>query len=315
MTAPCGSASCWARSRRSSASIRSTGWSARAGGGERDDAEGGHRVQGASSRARTHRARGSRADAGLHGPQRGGGRAPGGLRPYPGQVMGREDLPPRRGRGRRPSHGMGDVIAAVRSGRRRSALHRRTEAGMISRLRRRPGAHLAGLRIDPRHSLKPTAPPITRHPFLAGRTVCQNCFADACPNRGGPTRDMTVSQAAKRRFPKDRKNKASIVMVAGISVRSLSGSTSVRAPTNRTNRGRGDAISSRQTGRHVGKALESAGHGRRGAAGMGCTGGRSQDRAGEGEAGGWVRGAWSGGAAGVMIDAAGLARGEMDLPE
>ena len=44
---------------------------------------------------------------------------------------------------------------------------------------------------------------------------------------------------------------------------------------------------------------------------MGCTGGRSQDRAGEGEAGGWVRGAWSGGAAGVMIDAAGLARGEM----
>ena len=49
--------------------------------------------------------------------------------------------------------------------------------------------------------------------------------------------------------------------------------------------------------------------------GWGCTRGRSQDRAGEGEAGGWVRGAWSGGAAGVMIDAAGLARGEMDLPE
>ena len=82
---------------------------------------------------------------------------------------------------------------------------------------------------------------------------------------------------------KDRKNKASMVMVAGVSVRSLSGSTSVREPTNRTNRGRVDAISSRQTGRHVGKALETAGHGRRGAAGMGwCTRGRSQDRAGEG---------------------------------
>ena len=68
--------------------------------------------------------------------------------------------------------------------------------------------------------------------------------------------------------------------------------------TNRTNRGRGDAISSRQTGRHVGKPLETAGHGRRGATGMGCTRGRSQDRAAEGQAGGWVRGAWSGGARG-----------------
>ena len=42
----------------------------------------------------------------------------------------------------------------------------------------------------------------------------------------------------------DRKNNASIAMVAGVSVWSLSGSMSVRE---QTNRGRGDAISSRQT--------------------------------------------------------------------
>ena len=65
---------------------------------------------------RTHPARRSRTDAGLHGPQRGGGRAPGGLRPYRGQVVGREDLPPRRGGGRRAGHGVGDVIAAARRG-------------------------------------------------------------------------------------------------------------------------------------------------------------------------------------------------------
>ena len=104
--------------------------------------------------------------------------------------------------------------------------------------------------------------------------------------------------APARRFAfdgKDRKNKASIAMVAGVSARSLWGSKSVREPTNR---GRDGAISRRQTGRHVGKALESEGHGRRGAAGLGCTRGRSQDRAGEGQAGGWVRCGWSGGARG-----------------
>jgi len=42
---------------------------------------------------------------------------------------------------------------------------------------------------------------------------------------------------------KDRQNKALIAMVAGVSVRSLWGSTSVREPTNR---GRGDAMSSRR---------------------------------------------------------------------
>ena len=99
-------------------------------------------------------------------------------------------------------------------------------------------------------------------------------------------------------------------MVAGVSVRSLSGSTSVREPTNRTNRGRGDANSSRQTGRHVGKALESAGHGRRGAVGMGV---HPRAQSGQG---------WRGGGRGLgerrmerwcagVIDAAGLARGEM----
>ena len=45
---------------------------------------------------------------------------------------------------------------------------------------------------------------------------------------------------------KDRKKKASIVMVAGVSVRSLSGSTSVREPIKQTNRCRCDAISSRR---------------------------------------------------------------------
>ena len=70
-------------------------------------------------------------------------------------------------------------------------------------------------------------------------------------------------------------------MVAGVSVRSLSGSASVREPTSRTNRGRGDAISIRRTGRHVKKALETAGQGRRGAPGMGFARGRSRDRAGE----------------------------------
>ena len=56
--------------------------------------------------------------------------------------------------------------------------------------------------------------------------------------------------------------KSHLAMVAGVSVRSLSGSKSVRELTNR---GRDGAISRRQTGRHVGKALESEGHGRRGA--------------------------------------------------
>ena len=47
----------------------------------------------------------------LHGPLRGGGRAPGGLRPHRGKALGREDLPPRRGRGRHAHHGVGDVTA------------------------------------------------------------------------------------------------------------------------------------------------------------------------------------------------------------
>ena len=115
---------------------------------------------------------------------------------------------------------------------------------------------------------------------------------------GNRQMDGDEERRARRKGVKDRKNRASIVMVAGVSVRLLSDWTSVREPTDRTSRGRGDAISSRQTGRHVGKALETAGHGRRGATGMGCTGGRSQDRAGERQAGGWVRGAWSGGARG-----------------
>ena len=45
----------------------------------------------------------------------------------------------------------------------------------------------------------------------------------------------------------DRKNNASIAMVAGVSVRSLSGSPTVREPIKQTNRGRGEATSSRQT--------------------------------------------------------------------
>ena len=98
--------------------------------------------------------------------------------------------------------------------------------------------------------------------------------------------------------PKDRKNKASIAMVTGVSVRSLSGSMSVREPTKQTNRGRGDAISSRRRWTHVRKAAETEGHGRRGAAGLWRTRGRSQDRAGEGESGGWACGGWSGGARG-----------------
>ena len=96
-------------------------------------------------------------------------------------------------------------------------------------------------------------------------------FPEQPPRRSRPRggEQVHVAEDTRQRLrgpPKDRKNKASIVMVAGVSVRSLSGSTSVREPTNRTNRGRGDAISSRQTGRRVGKALETAGHGRRGGA-------------------------------------------------
>ena len=53
---------------------------------------------------------------------------------------------------------------------------------------------------------------------------------------------MTVAEVLK-----DRQNKASIAMVAGVSVRSLWGSTSVREPTNR---GRGDAMSSRRIESH-----------------------------------------------------------------
>ena len=75
----------------------------------------------------------------------------------------------------------------------------------------------------------------------------------------------------------DRKNKASIAMVAGVSVRSLSGSKSVRELTNR---GRDGAISRRQAGRHVGKALESEGRGRRGATELWRTGGRARSRQG-----------------------------------
>ena len=56
------------------------------------------------------------------------------------------------------------------------------------------------------------------------------------------TRERFVSQQAPD-GTKNRKNKASIAMVAGVSVRSLWGSTSVREPTKQTNRGRGGAIS------------------------------------------------------------------------
>ena len=53
--------------------------------------------------------------------------------------------------------------------------------------------------------------------------------------------DMATGRA------KDRKNKASIAMVAGVSVRWLWGPMSVRAQTRQTKRGRGDAIWSRQS--------------------------------------------------------------------
>ena len=96
-------------------------------------------------------------------------------------------------------------------------------------------------------------------------------------------------------------------MVAGVSVRSLSGSTSAREPTNR---GRDGAISSRQTGRHVGKALESEGQGRRGAAGLWNT---RRAQSGQGRR-------WGGRGLGERrvqrrcagaVDAVGVARGEM----
>ena len=56
------------------------------------------------------------------------------------------------------------------------------------------------------------------------------------------TTDDGIEGVSGRR--KDRSNNASIPMVAGVSVRSLWGSMSVRE---QPSRGRGDAISSRQT--------------------------------------------------------------------
>ena len=69
------------------------------------------------------------------------------------------------------------------------------------------------------------------------------------PSKGsvGASGDLAPLAHLGAAMMKNRKNQASIAMVAGVSVRSLWGSTSVREPTKQTNRGRGGAISSRQT--------------------------------------------------------------------
>ena len=65
------------------------------------------------------------------------------------------------------------------------------------------------------------------------RSIVERDIADLPPG------DLLIDVAWK-----DRQNNASIAMVAGVSVWSLSGPMSVRE---QTNRGRGDAISSRRT--------------------------------------------------------------------